>query len=202
MCRYLIHPNFHPFFARLFLFSFLTFLHHFTLGVHGISGTTNIAATALKKKAEKEAEKVEKAKEKAIKDKADKALKNKKNAASRKRASLNLPKKVETSSYSGSSKRRRYSADAADEVEVVRDSQMSLGEPSASVSGYYGDVSVPPEEDLVSESPYYEEKICGGSAQDDAASDVSVNAPETTLAIDAERESDGDVWGDSYSNSQ
>ena len=183
-------------FACCFFVLHLSFF--FTSGVHGISGTTNIAATALKKKAEKEAEKVQIAKEKAIKDKADKVLKNKKSAATRKRASLNVPKKVESSSSSSGSKRRRFSADAADEMEV-RDSEMHLE--ASSVPDNYSSTSVSLEEDLGSESPYCDEQKVGDrSVQDDAGSDVSGGVPVTMIATDAD--SDGGMWGDSYHDSQ
>ena len=65
------------------------------VGVHGIIGTTSIAAAALKKKAEKDEEKLKILKEKALKEKAikEQAAKLRKATASKKRSSAGSGRK-------------------------------------------------------------------------------------------------------------
>ena len=118
------------------------------LGVHGIIGTTSIAATALKKKAEKDEEKLKILKEKALKEKVIKvqAATLRKATASKKRSSAGSSSSSSSSTgRKGSSGLKRIKCDnlnndqesvnvISDTAAVghsVGDSSITIGEPTS-----------------------------------------------------------------------
>jgi hypothetical protein len=112
--------------------------------VHGISGTTSVAATALKKKADKEAEKILKAKEKALQEKLERS---KKAAVPSKKRSSSSSKK------SSSSGKRRKSGSEVIDLSVSGGSGGEAGV-GVMIDGPYESVAYGPEDEDDTQVPY------------------------------------------------
>ena len=159
--------------------------------MHGISGTTSLAATALKKKADKEAEKVLKAKEKALQEKLER---------SKKAAAAPTKKRSSSSSKrSTSTGKRRKSG-----VEVV-DLSMSGGSGGgggggggeAVIDGPYESVTYSPEDEDDTQAPY-SDITCptGGSIQQENMEDQYQGQGQGQGQGGAvQADSDDDLWG-------
>ena len=144
------------------------------VGVHGIVGTTSIAAAALKKKAEKEEEKLRISKEKALKEKSikEQAAKVRKATASKKRSS------VGSSSSNGTGKKGEngLKRSKCNDVKIDQDGVIVIGDEIATGDSV-GDSS-----------------NTRGQASNDLSETKTADVEKMIVVID----SDDDLWDDCY----
>jgi hypothetical protein len=150
--------------------------------VHGISGTTSLAATALKKKADKEAEKVLKAKEKALQEKLERSKKAAA-APTKKRSSSSSKRSTSTG------KRRKSGVEVVD-LSVSGFSGGGGGE--AVIDGLYESVTYSPEDEDDTQAPYSD--ITGPTIQQENMEDQDQGQGQGQGGV-VQADSDDDLWG-------
>ena len=138
------------------------------IGVHGIIGTTSIAATALKKKAEKDEEKLKILKEKALKEKAIKVQ-----AATLRKATASKKRSSTCSSSSSSSGRRGSNGLKRTKCDGINNNQESVIviNDTVAVGHSVGDCSItigePTSSTLETETSLVEEMVVVVDSDDD-----------------------------------
>jgi hypothetical protein len=151
--------------------------------VHGITGTTSLAATALQKKADKEAEKVLKAKEKALQEKLERS---KKAAVPSKKRSSSSSKKS-----ASSGKRRKSGSEVVDLSESGGSggvgTEAVTGEAGVVIDGPYESVTYIPDDEDDTQAPYRD--VTGPTAQLQQEQEQEQEQEEAVRA-----DSDDELW--------